>query len=73
MFHSIDWSFVEGFSLHGIISYPTRKCGGHICDRVIVSTNTGSVGDSQTWPLRNVASFVNQDRFDTMNEPNDGF
>jgi hypothetical protein len=69
-FHSIGCSFVEGSPLNGIMSYLTRKCGDHICDRGIVSINASSVSDPQYWPLRNVACFENQRGFYTKDEPN---
>jgi hypothetical protein len=54
-FNSICCSFVEGSPLNSIISYLTRKYGGHICDYGIVSITASSVGSLQNWPLRTVA------------------
>jgi hypothetical protein len=70
MFNTICCSFVEGSPLNGIVSYPTWKCGGHICDHGIVSIDASSVNDPQNWPLRNVAYFENQNGFYTKKEPN---
>jgi hypothetical protein len=47
MFNTICCSFVEGSPLIGIISYLTRKCGGHICDRGIVSIDASSANSPQ--------------------------
>jgi hypothetical protein len=69
-FNSICCSFVEGSPLNGIISYLTQKCGGHICDRGIVSINASSVAEPQAWPLTNVAYFENHNGFYTKDEPN---
>jgi hypothetical protein len=69
MLNSICCSFVEGSPLNGIISYLTRKCGGHICVRGIVSINASSVAEPQSYPLRNVAYFENQTGFYPKNEP----
>jgi hypothetical protein len=62
--------FAEGSPLEGIISYLTRKCGGHIGDRGIVSISASSVNSPTNYPLRNVADFENRTYFCTNIEVN---
>jgi hypothetical protein len=54
----------------GIISYLTKRFGGHVIDRNIVSITASSIGDRQSYPLRHVADFENQSMFHTKNEAN---
>jgi hypothetical protein len=69
-FNSVVYSCREGSSLNGIISYLTKKFDGHVGDRGVVSISAGSVYDSQSYPLRNIADFESQTRFQTNNTPN---
>jgi hypothetical protein len=54
----------------GIISYLTKRFGGHVIDHNIVSISASSVNNPQSRPLRHVADFENQSNFQTKNEPN---
>jgi hypothetical protein len=54
----------------GIISYLTKRYGGHVIDRNIVSITASSIPYPQTHPLRYVADFDNQSYFATQNEAN---
>jgi hypothetical protein len=54
----------------GIISYLTKRFGGNVIDRNIVSITASSIGDPQSYPLRHVADFANQSYFCTNNEAN---
>jgi hypothetical protein len=49
----------------GIISYLTKRFGGHVIDRNIVSITTSSVANHRSHPLRHVAGFMNQTCFYT--------
>jgi hypothetical protein len=57
-------------SLDGIISYFTKRFGGHVIDRNIVSITASSIANPQSYPLRNVADFGNQTFFATKDEAN---
>jgi hypothetical protein len=54
----------------GIISYLTKRFGGHVIDRNLVSITASSVADPQSCPLRHVADFANQGYFHMKNEAN---
>jgi hypothetical protein len=54
----------------GIISYLTKRYGGHVIDRNIVSITASSIAEVQSYPLRHVADFQNQSMFYTNNETN---
>jgi hypothetical protein len=54
----------------GIISYLTKRSGGHVIDRNIVSITASSIHHPQSWPLRDVADFSNQSFFYTKSEAN---
>jgi hypothetical protein len=54
----------------GIISYLTKRFGGHVIDRNIVSITASSIADPQSFPLRHVADFENRSMFYTNNETN---
>jgi hypothetical protein len=54
----------------GIISYLTKRYGGHVIDRNIVSITVSSIYNPQSFPLRHVAEFENQSYFATKNEAN---
>jgi hypothetical protein len=53
--------------LDGIISYLTKRFGGHVMDRDIVSITASSCENTQTLPLRTVADFDSLDYFATDN------
>jgi hypothetical protein len=63
-------SFTEGSPFDGIISYLTRKFGGHVADRGVVSINASSVHGSSLHLPGNVADFANQTCGHTTNEAN---
>jgi hypothetical protein len=69
-FSSVVCPFVETSNLDGIISYLTKRFGGHVIDRNIVSITASSVGSPQCYPVRHVADFENQFFFCTKNEAN---
>jgi hypothetical protein len=69
-FVSVNCRFRDDSPLDGIISYLTKKHGGHVLDRFIVSITASSSENPQSWPLRNVADFDNQTMFATQNVPN---
>jgi hypothetical protein len=54
----------------GIISYLTKRFGGHVIDRNIVSITASSIRIPQSYPLRHVADFENRSYFATKNEAN---
>jgi hypothetical protein len=54
----------------GIISYLTKRSGGHVIDRNIVSITASSIHHLQSWPFRHVADFENQNCFGTNNGAN---
>jgi hypothetical protein len=54
----------------GIISYLTKRFGGHVIDCNIVSITTSSSHEPQSYPLRHVADFENQSCSHTKNEAN---
>jgi hypothetical protein len=57
-------------NLDGIISYLTKRFGGHVINRNIVSITASSVGSAQSYAIRHVADFGNQGHFETKNESN---
>jgi hypothetical protein len=69
-FVSVNCRFRDGSPLDGIISYLTKKHGGHVLDRGIVSITASSSQNPQSYPLRNLADFENQSMFYTQNLPN---
>jgi hypothetical protein len=54
----------------GIISYLTKRFGGHVIDRNIVSITASSIANPQSHPLRHVADFESQSCFYTKDEAN---
>jgi hypothetical protein len=54
----------------GIISYLTKRVGGHVIYRNIVSITASSFCNPQDCPLRHVADFENQGCFSTNNDAN---
>jgi hypothetical protein len=65
-----NYPFADGSPLEGIISYLTRKCGGHIGNRGIISITASSVYDPINYPLRNIADFENRTFFFSKNDVN---
>jgi hypothetical protein len=68
-FSSVVCRFDPNSNQDGIISYLTKRFGGHVTDRNIVSITASSVA-SQSYPLRHVADFEKQSGFYTNNESN---
>jgi hypothetical protein len=66
--NSIDCS--SDRNLDGILSYLTKRFGGHVIDRDIVSITASAVAYPQDYPLRQVADFENQCHIYTGNAPN---
>jgi hypothetical protein len=64
----VIYSFDASSPLNGIISYLTKKFGGHVEDRGVVSVSASSVGNAHSYPLRHVADFENQTCFSPNNE-----
>jgi hypothetical protein len=69
-YSSIVCSFGAIEDLNGIISYLTKRFGGHVIDRDIVSITASGFYDAQSYPLRNVADFENRSLFITNNIAN---
>jgi hypothetical protein len=69
-FSSVACRFASNSNQDEIISYLTKRFGGHVTDRNIVSITASSVADPESYPLRHVADFENQSYFLTNNEAN---
>jgi hypothetical protein len=69
-YSSVVCPFVTTSNLDGIISYLTKRFGGHVIDRNIVSITASSIGNAQSHPLRYVADFENRSMFHTNSEGN---
>jgi hypothetical protein len=60
----------EAKSLDGIISYLTRKHGGNVHDKGIVTHTSKSVlNDDSKYAMRNVADLTSGSYFESQNEP----
>jgi hypothetical protein len=62
--------FDPNSNLDGIISYLTKRFGGHVIDRDIVSITASSFYSPENWPIRHVADLKDQSIFHTKNEAN---
>jgi hypothetical protein len=69
-FSSVVCGFDQNSKQNGIISYLTKRYGGHVIDRNIVSITASSIPNSQSYPLRHIADFSNQSYFLMKNEAN---
>jgi hypothetical protein len=69
-FNSVGCRFSSSSPMDGLISYLTKKHGGHILDKGIVSITASGLHNAQSWPLRNLATVGNQTPFSTSNTPN---
>jgi hypothetical protein len=69
-YSSIVCPFCPPSTLDGIISYLTKRFGGHVIDRGIISITASSICNPQSHPLHQVADFENQCQFYTKNEAN---
>jgi uncharacterized coiled-coil protein SlyX len=67
----IEFPIQAARSLVGIVSYLTRKHGGHIHDKGIATITSKSVRtDDQHWHLvRNIADLISSSCFESRNEP----
>jgi hypothetical protein len=66
----VDFPLKEAKSLKGIISYLTRKHGGNVHDKGIVTITSKSVRNDQSWcAARNVADLTSDSSFLSKNEP----
>jgi hypothetical protein len=63
-------SFRPPSNLDGIISYLTKRHGGHVIDHDIVSITASSSYDQQSHPVRQVADFGDQCWFATQDQAN---
>jgi hypothetical protein len=64
---SVICPFSPPSNLDGIISYLTKRFGGHVMDRSIVWITASGSYSSESYPLRQIADFENRSVFATKN------
>jgi hypothetical protein len=69
-YSSVVCPFQPPLNLDGLISYLTKRFGGHVIDRDIVSITASSFHHSQSYPIRNIANLQDQSIFHSSNEAN---
>jgi hypothetical protein len=70
----VRFPFKEAKSLDGVISYLTRKHGGHVHDKGIVTITSKSVHDDRPkFALRNIADLTSDSYFYSKDEPDQWF